>query len=146
MWLAYPVLRWTGLHHTWSDSNVSINNEYSLTAKLKCGVPQGSVLSPVLLTTYLLQLSEILRNWEQSFIVTLMTHNCMFLLLWWQYLCFWHGKISVYNSLLDDIKFTETWCRQNRCVTCVQKCETLFIPPTLHQFQWRENHALKTSP
>ena len=46
---------------------VSINNEYSLTAKLECGAPQGSVLGPVLFTTYLLLLGKILRELGVTF-------------------------------------------------------------------------------
>ena len=36
-------------------------------AKLKCGVPQGSVFGPVLLTTYLFPIGDILRKFGVQF-------------------------------------------------------------------------------
>ena len=56
------ALAWFASYLQDRTQKVSINNEYSPTAKLKCGVPQGSVLGPVLFTTYLLPLGEILRK------------------------------------------------------------------------------------
>ena len=56
------ALAWFASYLQDRTQKVSINNEYSPTAKLKCGVPQGSVLGPVLFTTYLLPLGEILRE------------------------------------------------------------------------------------
>ena len=56
------ALAWFASYLQDRTQKVSINNEYSPMAKLKCGVPQGSVLGPVLFTTYLLPLGEILRE------------------------------------------------------------------------------------
>ena len=67
---------WPDFHHTYRTQKVNINNEYSLTAKLKCGAPQGSELGSVLFNTYFLPLGEILRELGWSLIFILMTDNC----------------------------------------------------------------------
>ena len=56
------ALAWFASYLQDRTQKVSINNEYSPTAKLKCGVPQGSVSGPVLFATYSLPLGEILRE------------------------------------------------------------------------------------
>ena len=60
-------LAWFASYLQGRAQNVSVNNEYSPTAKLKCGVPQGSVLGAVLFTAYLLPLGEILRELGMKF-------------------------------------------------------------------------------
>ena len=62
MGISGTALAWFASYLQDQTKKVSINNEYSPTAKLNFGVPQGSVLGPVLFTTYLLPLSEILRE------------------------------------------------------------------------------------
>ena len=64
----------TGLALNWFSSYlsnrsqcVSISGVYSKKANLKCGVPQGSVLGPVLFTTYMLPLGDILRHLNFTF-------------------------------------------------------------------------------
>ena len=47
--------------------HVVIKNVQSSMTKLKCGVPQGSVLGPVLFTTYLLPLGDFLRKFGVQF-------------------------------------------------------------------------------
>ena len=78
------ALAWFASYLQDRTQKVSINNEYSPTAKLKCGVPQGSVLGPVLFTTYLLPLGEILRELGVKFHCyaddTQFVYSC---LLWW---------------------------------------------------------------
>ena len=64
----------TGAALSWFESylksrtqHVVIKNVQSSMTKLQCGVPQGSVLGPVLFTTYLLPLGDILRKFVVQF-------------------------------------------------------------------------------
>ena len=102
------ALAWFASYLQDRTQKVSINNEYSPTAKLKYGVPQGSVLVPVLLTTYLLPLGEILRELGVKFHCYADATQLYIPFYFDDNICVWHGKISGQNSLLDDIKFTET--------------------------------------
>ena len=112
----------TGAALSWFESylkgrtqHVAIKNVQSSVTKLKCGVPQGSVMGPVLFTTYLLPLGDILRKFgvqfhcyaddTQLYIPFSPNDNsCL-------------GSIEecfVWNSNLDEGQLSQTQCRQNR--------------------------------
>ena len=54
------ALSWFETYLKGRTQHVAIKNVQSRVTKLKCGVPQGWVLGPVLFTTYLLHLGDIL--------------------------------------------------------------------------------------
>ena len=55
------ALKWFASYLSDRSQCVSINGVYSKESNIKCGVPQGSVLGPVLFTTYMSPLGDILR-------------------------------------------------------------------------------------
>ena len=61
------ALKWFASYLSDRSQCVSINGVYSKEANIKCGVPQGSVLGPVLFTTYMLPLGDILRHLHVKF-------------------------------------------------------------------------------
>ena len=61
------ALKWFACYLSDRSQCVSINGVYSKEANIKCGVPQGSVLGPVLFTTYMLPLGDILRHLHVKF-------------------------------------------------------------------------------
>ena len=61
------ALSWFETYLKGRTQHVAIKNLQSSMTKLKCGVSQGSVLGPVLLTTYLLPLCHILRKFGVQF-------------------------------------------------------------------------------
>ena len=68
---------WVGLSGTalgWFSSNlsnrmcrVSVKNHTSSISKLRYGVPQGSILGPILFSIYMLSLGEVIRRHGISF-------------------------------------------------------------------------------
>ena len=61
------ALKWFASYLSDRSQCVSINGVYSNEASIKCGVPQGSVLEPVLFTTYMLPLGDILGHLHVKF-------------------------------------------------------------------------------
>ena len=56
------ALRWCQSYLENRKQFVRINNKNSKPVDLKCGVPQGSVLGPVLFTLYTLPLADLLKE------------------------------------------------------------------------------------
>ncbi len=56
------VLSWFKSYLANRSFSVRLGNFSSLPAKLSCGVPQGSILAPILISLYLLPLGSIFRK------------------------------------------------------------------------------------
>ena len=56
------ALEWFKSYLSGRTQSVAIGSEHSTPVSLQCGVPQGSVLGPLLYTIYTLPLGDILRN------------------------------------------------------------------------------------
>ena len=65
--IAGAALSWFESNWKGCTQHIVIKNVQSSMTKLKCGVPQGSVLGPVLFTTYLIPLGDILRKFGVQF-------------------------------------------------------------------------------
>ena len=61
------VLSWFESYFKGRTQHIAIKNVQSSMTKLNCGVPQGSVLGPVLFTIYLLPLGDILWKFGLQF-------------------------------------------------------------------------------
>ena len=61
------ALQWFESYLSGRTQSVSVESEYSTPVPLKYGVPQGSVLGPLLYTIYTLPLGDILREADVSF-------------------------------------------------------------------------------
>ena len=61
------ALKWFSSYLKGRSQYVVVNGKTSKPAKLNCGVPQGSVLGPVLFTTYMLPLGDILRESDSDY-------------------------------------------------------------------------------
>ena len=71
------VLQWFKSYLSQHFQFVRIDLDNSLSHKLNCGIPQGSVLSPVPYLLYMSPVADILRRHNMAFIFMLMTPSCM---------------------------------------------------------------------
>ena len=69
------VLQWFSSYLTNHTHYISLSNHCSAFAPVHSGVPQGSVLGPILLTMYIKPLSAIITHTQSHTIHSLMTYN-----------------------------------------------------------------------
>ena len=119
--MGFEVLLTTGLDHTSLNENssyVSINGFDSDLATVTCGVPQGSVLGPLLFLMYINDLNLVIQNCKVYHFAddtNLLNIN---------------NSLSKLNKLVNqDLKNLTNWLNVNKISLNVSKTELVFFKP-----------------
>uniref|UniRef100_A0A672Y7R0 Reverse transcriptase domain-containing protein n=1 Tax=Sphaeramia orbicularis TaxID=375764 RepID=A0A672Y7R0_9TELE len=120
--MAGPVLDWFSSYLTGRSFSVSINNIQSDSADLLCGVPQGSVLGPVLFLLYVLPLGHIIRQYSDVF-YHLFADDIQI------YCSFKSSEPHKLSSLINCLSELKQWLNDNSLQLNSSKTETLIIAP-----------------
>ena len=130
------VQAWLSNRLTW----VTFDGEKSKTVILKQGVPQGSVLSPLL---FLFYINDLPNGIAQSN-VSLYADNVAF---WSQA----SGLLQAEHGLQTNLNHIAEWSKWWKVELFVQKSECSFFTISTHEASWRpnlklSNHALEYNP
>ena len=93
-----------------------INGMSSDVRNVKCGVPQGSLLGPVLFSLYTNDLPNKVNNCQMSLYAD---DTCLF--------CSGSDPKQIIDTLNDDLKEISVWLKENKLVVNAKKCETMII-------------------
>ena len=93
------------------EPNVSLlNNCFSSKANVTCGVPQGSVLGPLLFLVYINDLGSILRH-SKHFLYA--DDTVIY--------CSGKNQNAIENLLQLDLSYFENWCKGNKLTINTKK-------------------------
>ena len=95
---------------------VSINNTFSKTLQAKSGVPQGSILGPLL---FVLFINDIYDNLSSETKIAISADKTK---IW--------SQMNSYNNcyaIQKDINILDGWCRHNKMTFHPDKCKVLQI-------------------
>uniref|UniRef100_A0A3B3CUW0 Reverse transcriptase domain-containing protein n=1 Tax=Oryzias melastigma TaxID=30732 RepID=A0A3B3CUW0_ORYME len=120
--LSGSVLNWFISYLSGRTFNVAVGSLSSAVKKVNCGVPQGSVLGPILFILYLIPLGELINKFSHvsyHFYADDIQLYCSF------------PEKDYYKlqSLLDCLTSITTWLSNNHLVLNSQKTETLIFAP-----------------
>ena len=116
------VLKWFSSYLSKRSFSVSINNVLSETTELSCGVPQGSVLGPVLFLLYLLPLGQLIRKFK-NISYHLYADDIQL------YCSFKLSELHKLSSLTNCLSSIKQWLSENYLQLNSDKTETLIIAP-----------------
>ena len=126
------ALQWFRSYLTDRKQKVVVNDVFSKSTSLTCGVPQGSVLGPILFTIYMLPLGEIIRSHGVQF--HMYADDCQLYIT-----CDspdLNYSISKMESLISDIR---VWYSRNMLKLNDSKTEMLVIRSKFRQnFHFRD--------
>ena len=113
------VLNWFRSYLSQRQQSVLINGVKSKTVPLSCGVPEGSVLGPILFTIYLLPLGDIIRKHGLKF--HMYADDCQ---LYTSFSMSTNEAVSSMQMAIDDIR---AWYAANMLKLNDDKTEMLVI-------------------
>ena len=116
------VLQWFSSYLSGRTFSVCVNQIMSDTTELSCGVPQGSVLGPILFLLYILPLGTIIRSYNN---VSYHFHADDIQL----YCKFKPSELHKLSSLTDCLANIKKWLNDNFLKLNSDKTETLIIAP-----------------
>ena len=98
------------------SQQVKVNNVMSNTKCIKTGVPQGSILGPLL---FILYINDLPLNIEHSLIDLYADDSTLH--------CRGNDVIQIASNLQNDIHVIENWCLQNCMKLNAKKCKSMII-------------------
>ena len=110
-------LSWFESYLSNRTQRVSLNNYLSPPASVKCGVPQGSILGPLLFLIFINDLPLVLQNYV---VVDLYAGDTTFY-------DFQFDIIELETNLQHALNLLRIWCRQNGMVLNTDKTKVMLI-------------------
>ena len=98
------------------SQQVKVNNVMSNTKCIKTGVPQGSILGPLL---FILYINDLPLNIEHSLIDLYADDSTLH--------CKGNNLLQLTSNLQNDIHVIENWCSQNCMKLNAKKCKSMII-------------------
>ncbi len=115
------ALAWFKLYLSDRNQFVAVNEVVSYRSQVRYGVPQGSVLGPLLLMLYMLTLGNSIRKNGVSFHCYADDNQ--------HYISSWPGETNQIEKLMECIVDIKKWMTSNFLLLNSEKTEVLIIGP-----------------
>lgn len=112
-----PCLKWFESYLTNRTQRVSLSQNLSESASVTCGVPQGSILGPLLFLVFINDLPLFVQN---SSVVDLYADDSTFY-------NFDYDINQLKNNLQSSLESLHKWCKQNGMVINIDKTKVMLI-------------------
>ena len=110
------TLKWFGDYLSNRTQSTCVNGFVSDKENIKCGVPQGSLLGPLLFSLYVNDMPSIIKHSEMSLYAD---DTCLF--------CSAKKPEDVVKRINEDLVSVSEWLMENRLFVNKKKCEFMFL-------------------